>query len=285
MSTNIKKDAMKGWIWSDNYAGSFGVPGFIERWQSDAVAAIATISIMGDRDSYPGDYVYRLVKDGVIARTQLHEAMKQWILLQYSYIDEENRLWGMQCYRTLLDIYGYTLYPSGGELRNWLVVHYDECAFVNHKCAEAVLSDNKKMYARIMQELPGKLLQCVCRADQMKNSGLRLYLRSLCVKCFQGDILQCYARFGTSVVEMFLVAYYDPEEGEWDDEAHKLLNRYGQKVRRHLRLKTPQAQELKGEFTHLVRSFLARSSHYKAVFSEANCRKTQVWLLNQCIHS
>ncbi len=68
--------------------GSYGIPAFLGEWQNDTVEAIAKCR-MGDRDSYPGQYVSQLAEEGFILREELTAAValylcqKRWQQGQY----------------------------------------------------------------------------------------------------------------------------------------------------------------------------------------------------------
>ena len=58
--------------------GLYGVGPFLTMWQTDAVKAIGDC-LMGDRDSYPGQYISRLIDEGYLDAKEVEEAAVCWL--------------------------------------------------------------------------------------------------------------------------------------------------------------------------------------------------------------
>lgn len=62
-----------GTIANDAAKDSFYTGGFLAKWREDAVAAIVHHQ-MGDRDSYPGQYIWMFCNNGVLLWAEVDEA-------------------------------------------------------------------------------------------------------------------------------------------------------------------------------------------------------------------
>lgn len=56
----------------------YGVGPFLELWQTDPVGALEN-RLMGDRDSYSGDYLNRQIEGGVLDRDNVEEVFMYWL--------------------------------------------------------------------------------------------------------------------------------------------------------------------------------------------------------------
>lgn len=80
MNENESVNPIRGTVLKEipNDPFGFGVQRFLLKWQEDAVSALGTHS-MGDRDSYPGQYLARMVSGGFISKDELESVMFSWL--------------------------------------------------------------------------------------------------------------------------------------------------------------------------------------------------------------
>ena len=70
---------MKGTVQKPYTNGSlYGVGNFLSMWQEDALKAISECQ-MGDRDSYPGQYLHMLIREGFLSAEEVEQACIEWL--------------------------------------------------------------------------------------------------------------------------------------------------------------------------------------------------------------
>jgi hypothetical protein len=100
-----------------------GVLGFLMEWQVDALNALSTCT-MGDRDSYPGDYLARLVEEGFLDRVELERIILQWFEGgRYKPKDNSRKYWPYMGFDDVLSVATILKLES---VLEWLVLHFDE---------------------------------------------------------------------------------------------------------------------------------------------------------------
>lgn len=71
---------MKGTVLKSYTGNSFGgIPRFLEMWQEDALKALSEC-LMGDRDSYPGQYISQLIEAGFLLAEEVEQACIEWLI-------------------------------------------------------------------------------------------------------------------------------------------------------------------------------------------------------------
>lgn len=56
-----------------------GIPKFLAIWQEDPLKAISEC-LMGDRDSYPGQYISQLITDGFLSSNEVEQVCIEWLI-------------------------------------------------------------------------------------------------------------------------------------------------------------------------------------------------------------
>jgi hypothetical protein len=75
-----KGNQMKGTVLKPFTGNSLsGITKFLAMWQEDALKAIGEC-LMGDRDSYPGQYISQLIDDGFLSADEVEQACIEWLI-------------------------------------------------------------------------------------------------------------------------------------------------------------------------------------------------------------
>jgi len=111
---------MKGTILKPWTSGSlYGVNNFLEMWQDDPLRAISEC-LMGDRDSYPGQYIHMLIESGFLLAQEVEGVCIEW--LTQARFKEKNGQLGLDEVLSM----PRGLEPKFSRLASFIASHFDE---------------------------------------------------------------------------------------------------------------------------------------------------------------
>jgi hypothetical protein len=102
----------------------YGVGQFFATWQQDALGALSTCP-MGDRDSYPGQYISRFIEEDFLDRADVEQIMLRWLnegRYKECWGQPNERFWP---YHGFEDIVAVAVSQKMMSVLAWLVNHFD----------------------------------------------------------------------------------------------------------------------------------------------------------------